>query len=63
MGDSIEEVCCNVAVKLIGNNTVHKLIESIFICNVEVKSGVFYYSLGLQFKIKIQFLGLNLVPH
>ena len=36
-GYSIEEVYCYVAVKSTGNIVVHALIESFFICNVEVK--------------------------
>ena len=37
MGDSIEEVYCDLAVKLSGNIAAHALVESFFICNDEVK--------------------------
>ena len=36
VGDSIEEVYCNVAVKLSGNITVHTLIDSFKICDIVV---------------------------
>ena len=36
VGDSIEEVHCDLVVKLSGNIVVHALIESSFYLNVEV---------------------------
>ena len=36
MRDSIEEVYCDLTVKLSGNIAVHALVESFFICNIEV---------------------------
>ena len=54
VGDSIEEVYCNVAVKLSGNIMVHALLGNICICDIVVK---FYLILSLFraliFKVKI----------
>ena len=37
MGDSIEEVYCDLAIILSGNIAVHALVESFFICNDELR--------------------------